>query len=65
MQLECAALRPSIRRDKGKLSDGGCINVESVYLRRRCIGDQIPFVRLVKTKRCGKAKVEAMVRIDH
>lgn len=40
-----------------KLSDGGCTNGEGPYLRR-CIDEPIPVACLVKSKRCGKSKIQ-------
>ena len=42
-----------------ELSDGGRINVDDGCLRN-CVGDPILFVCMVKTKRFGQSKIEAM-----
>ena len=42
-----------------ELSDGGCIYVDNGCLRS-CVGDHVPFVELVKTKRSGQSNIEAI-----
>ena len=42
-----------------ELSDGGCIHVDNGCLRS-CAADHVPFVELVKTKRSGQSRIEAL-----